>query len=303
MTSLAHLFADNILPILLVCSIGFALRRFLHIDVQSVARLAFYVSTPALIFSLLLNTQIELSGVVRMMAFAVLIVAAAAALAWLVSRALRLPPPATAALVLAAAFMNAGNYGLSVNQFAFGQQALAWAGLFFATTSMLTYSVGVYIATVGRRSPTRALLGLLRVPAVYAIPLALLVRASGRSLPIALSRPIDLLAASAVPLMLLVLGMQLANAGLPKKKGLIAAAVGLRMVVAPVIAWLLAPALGLVGASRQAGILESAMPTAVFNAILALEFDVEPEFITGAVLITTLLSPLTITPLIALLGG
>jgi hypothetical protein len=36
--------------------------------------------------------------------------------------------------------------------------------------------------------------------------------------------------------------------------------------------------------------------------VLASEFDVEPEFITGVVFTTTLLSPLTLTPLLALLN-
>jgi predicted permease len=40
------------------------------------------------------------------------------------------------------------------------------------------------------------------------------------------------------------------------------------------------------------------MPTAVLNSILASQYDVEPEFVSSAILFTTLLSPLTLTPLI-----
>jgi predicted permease len=36
--------------------------------------------------------------------------------------------------------------------------------------------------------------------------------------------------------------------------------------------------------------------------IIALEFDVEPALVTSAVVVTTLLSPLTITPILVLLG-
>jgi predicted permease len=45
------------------------------------------------------------------------------------------------------------------------------------------------------------------------------------------------------------------------------------------------------------------MPVAVLTTVLALEFEVEPSFVTAAVLITTLLSPLTLTPLLAILGA
>ena len=43
------------------------------------------------------------------------------------------------------------------------------------------------------------------------------------------------------------------------------------------------------------------MPTAVMSTILAIEYDVEPDFVTGAVLLTTALSPLTLTVVLALL--
>jgi predicted permease len=45
------------------------------------------------------------------------------------------------------------------------------------------------------------------------------------------------------------------------------------------------------------------MPTAVLTTVVAAEFDLEPEFVTGVVLATTVLSPLTVTPILALLGA
>jgi predicted permease len=44
------------------------------------------------------------------------------------------------------------------------------------------------------------------------------------------------------------------------------------------------------------------MPVAVITTILALEFELAPEFVTSAVFISTLASPLTLTPLIAYLS-
>jgi predicted permease len=64
---------------------------------------------------------------------------------------------------------------------------------------------------------------------------------------------------------------------------------------------LLSPVFGLEGVARQAGTLQSAMPSAVIATILATEYDVEPAFVTSVVLITTLLSPFTLTPLLAML--
>lgn len=56
-------------------------------------------------------------------------------------------------------------------------------------------------------------------------------------------------------------------------------------------------------ASLQAGIVESGMPSAVLTTVVATEFDIEPSFVTGVVFLTTIISPLTLTPLLAYLGA
>jgi hypothetical protein len=60
---------------------------------------------------------------------------------------------------------------------------------------------------------------------------------------------------------------------------------------------------GLTGTAYQAGVAQSSMPTAVVMTILATEYDVEPSFVSSAVFTSTLLSPLTVTPLLAYLGA
>ena len=77
----------------------------------------------------------------------------------------------------------------------------------------------------------------------------------------------------------------------------------LRLLAGPLIAIGIALALGLGGPAWKAGILEAAMPSAVLTIVLATEYDVEPALVTTGVTMTTLLSPLTLTPLLAFLGG
>ncbi|HEY42472.1 MAG TPA: AEC family transporter [Anaerolineae bacterium] len=302
MSSLPSLFANNILPIILIAGVGFLLQRMLRIDPRPLSRVIFYSLTPAFVFSLLASTEIGADDIVRMAVFTIIVLVIVGALSYVVCRALKLESLTAAAFILTATFINSGNYGLSLNSFALGKMGLLWASIFFVTSAMLLNSVGVYVAAVGHVSPRKALVGLLKVPSVYAIPLALLVRLNDIDLPLALWRPIELLGSAAVPSMLILLGMQMARAGLPKRKDLLLASMGLRMFASPLIAWFVANLVGLSGVGRQAGILESAMPTAVLTTVIATEYDVEPEFVTGAVLATTLLSPFTLTPLMAILG-
>ncbi len=302
MSSLPSLFFDNLLPIILIAAVGFILQRALHIDPRGLSRVIFYSFTPAFVFSILASTDIEVNEMIHMAGHAILLSIIMGALSFTLSRSLKLEPRSASAFILTVTFINAGNYGLSLNSFALGEVGLLWASIFFITNSMLINSVGVYVATVGRVSPKKALIGLLKVPSVYAIPLALLVRINNIDLPLAIWRPIDLISSAAIPSMLILLGMQIAHSGLPKRKDLLFTSVGLRMLASPLIAWFLAPLMGLSGVGRQSGILQAAMPTAVLTTVIATEYDVEPEFVTGVVLVTTLISPFTLTPLLAILG-
>ena len=166
---------------------------------------------------------------------------------------------------------------------------------------MLTYTVGTFLAAAGRQSLPRAVLGIARIPAIYGVATALLILASGISVPIALMRPIGLLSDAALPMMVLVLGMQLERATVAERPGVVAVAIGLSLLAAPIVALGLTSLLGISGAARQAGVILASMPVAVVTTILALEFDTAPTFVTNAVFISTLLSPLTLTPLIAYL--
>jgi predicted permease len=145
-------------------------------------------------------------------------------LSLLIARAASLPPGASA-FILTTSFMNAGNYGLSGPPVRIGEGA-AWAVLFFITSAMMTNSAGVYLASLGRARPLAALVGLMKVPSLYAIPLALLLRTLRVDLPLPLVRPIELLAGAAIPSMLLLLGMNIGQAGIPTQRGLLAGSVG-----------------------------------------------------------------------------
>jgi len=205
------------------------------------------------------------------------------------------------AFLLVVIFSNGGNYGLPVVLFAFGNDALAGATVYFVTSSILTYTVGVFLAAAGRRSLVRALMGVTKIPAIYGMAAAALVLTTGISLPVAFSRPIQLLGDAAIPIMILVLGMQLGRATVPERPIVVLSAVLLSLIAAPIVALGLTWLLGITGEARQAGVVLASMPTAVITTILAVEFEVAPGFVTNVVFLTTLLSPLTLAPLIAYL--
>jgi hypothetical protein len=138
---------------------------------------------------------------------------------------------------------------------------------------------------------------------IYALLLAFLFLRTGWQVPLPLERTVTLLGDASIPAMLVLLGMQLKNADWNGRAIPLALTTVMRLLVAPAAAFLLTPLFGLAGPARQAIVTEAAMPAAVLNTVLATEFEAEPSLVTAAVFITTLLSPLTLTPLLAFLGA
>jgi malate permease and related proteins len=303
LSELFGLFLNNLLPIFLTAGAGYLLSWTLGVNSRPISQLSFYIFSPCLVFVLITRSELGNTEILQMMFYPAVLVLLIGTVTYLVGRVIKLERRLLIATILAAMFMNAGNYGLPVNLFAFGETALAHASLFFVMMSILTYTVGVVIASMGSYSLKDSLAGLYKIPAIYGVLLAFVFSNLDLSLPLPVDRTVILLSDAAIPSMLIILGMQLQRAQWNGYPQALALAGTMRLLVAPLFATGLSLLFGLTGPARQAYILEAAMPTAVFMTILATEFDLEPSFITTVVLMTTLISPLTLTPLLAFLGG
>jgi predicted permease len=272
-------------------------------DVRSISRLTFYIFSPCLVFAAVAHTELPGAELGQVGFGALAVTGASALLAWLVGRALRLSRPVLATLVVAAAFGNAGNYGLAVNRFAFGEEAVARAVIYFTFSTLAVYTLGVAAASLGRRSWREVLAQGLKLPTTYALVVAGIFRWTGWAVPAPIDRSVSLLSQGAIPVMLVILGLQLASVkSWPRAHLAIAGiATGIQLVAAPLVGYGLATAMDLQGPARQALVLESAMPAAVITTILAAEYELDTALVTSTVMLSTLLSPLTLTPLIAFL--
>jgi predicted permease len=289
--------------VFLAAGAGYLLSWRLQVDPKPVAQLAFFVLAPCLVFQVIMDSDLPPDQLTRMVVFTTTVLLVVAGLAAAVARALGWSRPLIAAGVLVVLLPNAGNFGLSANLFAFGEEGLSQASVFFIASAVLSFTVGVFVASLGRSSLSATLLGMLRVPAIWAVIVAFALVGTDAQFPVPLARTVQLLSEASIPVFLVVLGMQLYGKGITGPWGPVALGTGLRLVGGAVAGLVLAGFMGLGGPARQAGVLQSAMPSAVITIVLATEYDVEPAFVTSVVVATTLLSPLTLTPLLALLGA
>jgi predicted permease len=303
LTDLLILFSNNLLPIFLASGAGLLAARYLGVNPRSISKIAFYIFSPCLVFNLLSSDQLNGGGITQMALFAALIILIMGALTAFIGYVLRFERSLIIGLMLTVMFGNVGNFGLSLNLFAFGQEALVYASVYFISSVFLVYTVGVLLASWGKSNIKSSMLGILKVPVIYAVVLALLFRVFNWSLPLPIERTVSILSDAAIPVMMVLLGIQLYHARLSKSTFSLGLSNILRLVVAPVLAIGLGLLFQLDGPGYQAAVVESAVPTAVLVTVLAIEYDIQPAFMTTAVFTSTILSPLTITPLLAFLGA
>lgn len=299
---LASTFANNILPIILVSGAGFALGKLLHIDPRSLGRVVFYVFSPVLIFDLLIQNQLKMSEAAIVIAYAFSFILIMGAITLLLGYFLKLERPALISILITTMFANTGNYGLPLVSFAFGEQALSYAAIYFVTTTCMFYTLGVLLASLGHMNFKEAALGLFKVPTIYAVLLAVIINAWNIQIPAPVTRAIELAAGGSIPLMLILLGVQLTHVEFSSNIRALQLSVLLRLLIAPLAALLFAALFGLQGFTRQGSVTQASMPSMVSATVLATEYDLDAKLVTAVVFISTLLSPLTLTPLLVFLG-
>ena len=183
LSDLVSVFASDLLPIFLIAGAGFALARWRSASAATLTHVVFYALLPCFAFHLLISTVATGRQFGRMVLLAVLVMAAMAVVGVLLSVVFRLSRAEATAFLLVVMFSNGGNYGLPVVSFAFGEEALSYGTVFFLTGSVLTNTVGAFLAAAGRRTMSTAVASVLRIPAIYGIAAAMIVLATGVSMP------------------------------------------------------------------------------------------------------------------------
>ncbi|HYF94079.1 MAG TPA: AEC family transporter [Symbiobacteriaceae bacterium] len=286
---------NTVLPVFLLAGLGWVARRVLKVDVKDPATIAVYLLTPGLMANSILRAEIVSAEIGRIVAFGLLFTGAMILLTLTVGRVLGWRPVERNAAVLSTCFMNCANFGLPVVLFAFGQDGFDRAAVFVVLESLLMYTLAVYFAARGHLDWRQSLTAVFKLPMVWAAGAALLVRLTGTQLPEVVTKPIELLANGALVLFVIILGMQVAGIQLKGARVKIGLATVLRLVVAPVIAMAIVAWLKPEPLTGKVLVLESAMPTAVNTTLLAVQFGSEPDQVSGATLVSTLASLLTLT--------
>ena len=271
-----------IAPILICAGLGFAWARRGHeYPVEFVTRAVMNIGAPCLIISAFNDADIDVGRLGAIAAAAVTVMAIMLAAGTLLLRILRLR---TTTFLPSLLFANTGNMGLPLCLFAFGETGLALGLTVFLVVFSLHMSAGILLVAGHGR-----VYELLKQPVLWATAIALFLVLGNTELPVWLANTSRLLGGFTIPLMLLTLGVSLADLKVEEWRHSLGFSL-VRVLGGFFLGVGVAAAFGLEGVERGVLILQSSMPVAVFNYLLAMRYGREPGEVAGMVVMSTLVS-------------
>lgn len=283
-------------PIVISVLIGFIWGRSgTDYPADFVSRIVMYVGTPCLTISAMSKVEVDASVMGEVMLATAVAMAAMGGLGWLLLRSLKLDIPTYLPPLI---FPNNGNMGLPLCLFAFGQLGLALALGSFMVMMIATFTVGLLLVSEGGWGDRFK--DMARQPVIHSMIIALAMLVTGTHLPRWIDNTVTLIGGFAIPLMTITLGVSLATLRIGTWRRSFGFSVA-RIFGGLGLGWLSCWILGVEDVSRSVVLLQSAMPVAVFNYLLALRYDRNPQEIAAMVVISTLLAFVTLPFLLMLI--
>lgn len=280
-----------LIPIFVTVAIGYGWERMgVDFPTEFVTRSTVYVLTPCLVFSTMTGLDISLAAYGHVAA-ATLSVLATVAVAGIVG--LKLRGLSLRAFLPPILIPNAGNLGLPLCLFAFGETGLALAIAGYTIYALFQYTVCQLIAA-GHAS----FKVVVRQPIIYSAALSVIFLATGAKPPEWALNTTGLIGGAAIPLNILALGVALARLNITSLRNSLYVSV-LRLGAGFAAAFVITGLLELDPVTRGVVILQSSGPAALFSYLWAQLYDNSAEQVAGVIMISTLISLATL-PLLLL---
>ena len=271
-----------IAPVLFCAGLGFFWARAgKPFDTQMVTSLVVTVTTPCLIVATLGKTDLDMTALAHIGGLALTVLVLTLLVSALI---IRLTGQRFRVFLPSLVFANTGNMGIPLCMLAFGDAGLALALAWMMLYSVAQFSLGLAVVSGQRLSP-----GLLRHPILISVFLAIALVALDLQLPEWLFNSVKLVGDVTIPLMLITLGVSLSQLRV-RHLGTGALFAALRLLIGFAVGMAVVTALQLEGPLRGVVLIESCMPVAVFNYLLAKAYNQGAEEVAAMVVISTLMA-------------
>lgn len=298
----------NILPIFVVIIVGFILGKKFKLDVKTLSKLNFYVFIPSFIFTDLYKSHISLK-LMDIVLVTALVFIWNLFIPFVICKVRKHDKDFIGAMTNSICLFNSGNIGIPLITLVFSSApfiidgktpylalALTCQILIMTFQTIMSNTLGFINAGRATVDLKTAIIKVLKMPAIYAIALAFLLKLlpyNLESIPVWPS--LIYMGNALIPVALITLGIQLSKTKFRLSHPDVYIANFFRLIVSPVVALVLIYMLGINGVMAEVLIIVLSAPTAVNAALIAVEYDNHPDFVSQAVLTSTLLCSITMT--------
>lgn len=307
---------NSVIPLFALVLLGFAVRRSAFMmagGAEGLTGFVFYLAVPALLLrTAAAGIEIDSAGVGFVTAYLTGTLIVFALAGGLARFGLRLGHGEQTVFGMSCVYGNTVLLGIPLIGTLFGSAGLAAVTLIIGLQTLVLLPLTTLVLELGRiqhgewRRVGLALRSVIMNPIVLSILAGFAISAAGFALPAPAMRGIDMLAAAATPCALVALGSKLAVGPAstePSTATVTAAVSGIKLIVHPLVVWLLATQVaGLSGDLAAIALLVAALPVGATAYVFAQTQDLVPERAARSVAASTAYSLVTLSILTAVIG-
>lgn len=305
MSQFGFILTNIILPIFIIIGVGFVLHKKFKLHIPTLSKVQIYALVPALVFLKIYTSTLSSALIFKIAFYSIVLFLVLMLLSTWVSRLSKFERPKEKAFINAVVLRNTGNFGIPLITLLYAgadnDYAISIHMIVVITSTVLMYTIGLYNASSGKYSGKAALRNIKGIPTIYMILIAGGLRALSIEVPTPILSSVGFLSQGVVPVALIALGAQLSEAKFTLGDVSIYTSNAFRLVVSPVIAWLMCVVMKLDPVTTQVLVIGAGTPTAVNSLLLAVEFGGDADYASKTILTTTIMCSVTLSVIIFLL--
>ena len=294
MIALLNIF-EIVAPVFILAAVGYIwVKCGFEYRVEFVTQFAMAIALPCLVFTALMKTEFQPYYFGNLLMAAILGYFSLATLAFIFVKIFQLGQRTYLMPLISG---NTGNLGLPLCLFAFGDSGFGYAIIVFSVTSIVAFTIGVWVVAGGG-----SLKQLLKEPLVASTVFGLIFMWQGWETPSFLTSSLELIGQMAIPMMLITLGVAVARLKITdvRKSFLISfCKIFFGITAAIMVSFIF----DLPKVAIAVLILQFSMPIAVTSYLLAEKYGADANAVAGLVVVSTLItvgiSPILIAFLIS----
>ncbi|MDO8347562.1 MAG: AEC family transporter [Rugosibacter sp.] len=300
-------------PLFALVALGFGLMRWAgwpRSVSDAMTRFVFAVALPAMLFRLMSDFSklppVDARLLIAFFGSCLIVFGIGRLLAW---RLFRLDGVAQSVFALGGVFSNNVLLGIPLAKATLGETALPSVALVLVFNSLILWTL-VTVSVEWARHGSFSVAGFAKTikavatnPIVASIVSGTLFGLAGLGVPALIDAPLAMLGSSAAPLSLVALGMGLAEYGIRAGWRQSTAICALKLLLQPLVVWLLALALGLPRLETQAVVLLAALPVGANVYLMSRQFKTLEGPVAASLVISTALAAATAPLVLTLLGA